>query len=196
VVEIARILKLLPPQSSVAIDATGLETRHISRYYQWRKGVRVAAVSYPKLTAVCDLKSHLWLAAEASFGPSHDAAQFVPAVTQAAENHPIRRLLGDKAYDAEHFHALCREQLGIRSTVIPARNVPHGRKRWPRTKYRRQMRRAHNLRGYGQRWQVESAFSRHKRRLGSNLRARNRTTQKAEVLLRVLTHDILLLAAA
>jgi transposase len=196
VVELASALRLLPQQSSVAIDATGLETRHISRYYQWRKGVRVAAVSYPKLTAVCDLKSHLWLAAEASVGPSHDAGQFVPAVTEAAANHPIRRLLGDKAYDAEHFHELCRKELGIRSTVIPARNVPHGTRRWPLTKYRRQMRRAHNLRGYGQRWQAESAFSRHKRRLGSSLRARSRLTQQWEVLLRVLTHDILLLAAA
>jgi hypothetical protein len=196
VVEIARALRLLPPASSVAIDATGLETRHVSRYFQRRKGGRVAVVSFPKLTTVCDLKSHLWLAAEASFGPSPDSVQFIPAVTEAAASHPIRRLLGDKAYDAEPFHELCRKHLGIRSTVIPARNVPHGvRQRWPQTKYRRQMRRPHNRRGYGQRWQAESAFSRHKRRLGSSLRARGRVAQCWEVLLRVLTHDIMLLAA-
>jgi transposase len=192
----AKRLGLLPPQSSAAIDATGLETRHISRYFQWRRGVRVDAVTYPKLTTVCDLKSHLWLAAEISKGPSHDARQFVPAVTQAVANHPIRRLLGDKAYDAEHFHRLCREALGIRSTVFPARPVPHGKRRWPLTKYRRQMRRKHNRRGYGQRWQAESAFSRHKRLLGAALRARLWATQQWELLLRALTHNIMLLAAA
>ena len=188
-------MRLLPDKSSVAIDSTGLETRHISRYFQVRRGTLVAAVSYPKLTSVCDLKSHLWLAVEVSVGPeSHDMREFRPAITAAVANHPVRRLLGDKAYDAEHVHVFCRE-LGIRSTVIPARNVPHGTRRWPLTKYRRQMRRKHNLRGYGQRWQVESAFSRHKRLLGSSLRARQWPLQVWEVQLRALTHNITLIAA-
>jgi hypothetical protein len=171
-----------------------LETRHVSRYFQWRKGVRVEAVSYPKLTAVCDLKSHLWLGIDVSLGPSVDLPQFLPAITQALANQPIHRLLGDKGYDAEHVHKRCREELGIRWTVIPARRVPHGRRRWPLTKYRRQMRRKHNLRGYGQRWQAESAFSRKKRVLGSALRARQWDTQQWEVQVRVLTYDIMLLA--
>lgn len=195
-VQMARIRGLLPRESSVAIDATGLETRHVSRYFQWRKGVRVEAVTYPKLTTVCDLKSHFWLSAEVSLGPSVDSPQFIPAVRQAVANQPIRRLLGDKGYDAEHNHELCRDQLGIRSTVIPARRSPQRTRRWPLTKYRRQMRRRHNLRGYGQRWQVESAFSRHKRLLGSALRARLWARQKWEVFLRALTHNVMLLAAA
>jgi transposase len=196
VVEAARILGLLPAQSSVAIDATGLETRHISRYFQWRKGVRVEAVAYPKLTTVCDLKSHFWLGVDVCVGPCVDSPQFAPAVTQAVANHPIRRLLGDKGYDAEHNHELCRDELGIRSTVIPARKNPKRTRKWPLTKYRRQMRRKHNRRGYGQRWQVESAFSRHKRVLGAALRARRWASQQWEVLLRVLTHNIMLLAAS
>jgi hypothetical protein len=49
--------------------------------------------------------------------------------------------------------------------------------------------------GYGQRWQVESAFSRHKRLFGSALRARTWRTQKTECALRALTHNAMLLAA-
>ncbi len=192
----ARILALLPQESSVAIDATGLETRHVSRYFQWRKGVCVEAVAYPKLTTVCDLKSHLWLSADVCLGPCVDSPQFGAAVRQAVANQPIRRLLGDKGYDAEHNHALCRDQLGIRSTVIPARKNPKRTRKWPLTKYRRQMRRKQNRRGYGQRWQVESSFSRHKRLLGAALRARQWLSQQWEVLLRVLTHNVMLLAAA
>lgn len=195
-VEIAREIDLLPQRSSVAIDGTGLETRHISRYFQWRKGVCVEAVAYPKLTAVCDLKSHLWLGVDVCMGPCVDSPQFRPAVTQAAANHPIRRLLGDKGYDAEHNHVLCREELGISSTVIPARKNPKRTRKWPLTKYRRQMRRKHNRRGYGQRWQAESAFSRFKRVLGASLRARHWHSQQWEVLVRVLTYNIMLLAAA
>jgi len=50
--------------------------------------------------------------------------------------------------------------------------------------------------GFGQRWQVESGFSRHKRLLGSALRARTWKAQKDECLLRALTHNLMLLAAA
>jgi len=192
----ARAKGLLPKRSSVAIDATGLETRHVSRYYMWRQGGRHTTLTYPKLTAVCDLKSHLWLGIEVSMGPSVDSPQFPAAVRQAVANQPIRRLLGDKGYDAEHNHALCRDELGIAVTVIPARRNCKRTRRWPLTKYRREMRRRKNLKGYGQRWQVESGFSRHKRLLGTALRARSWETQQTECQLRGLTHNIMLVAAA
>jgi hypothetical protein len=41
--------------------------------------------------------------------------------------------------------------------------------------------------------QAESVFSRSKRRLGSALRARKWPNQKKEILLRVLTHNLLIL---
>jgi transposase len=161
----------------------------------WRQGGRHTTLTYPKLTVVCDLESHLWLGVDVCMGPCVDSPQLAPAVRQAVANQPIDRLLGDKGYDAEHNHALCREELGIAETVIPARRNGHSR-RWPPTKYRREMRRRKNLKGYGQRWQVESAFSRHKRLLGPALRSRHWETQHWECLVRVLTHNVMLLAAA
>ena len=55
------------------------------------------------------------------------------------------------------------------------------------------MKRRFFKRVYGQRWQVESAFSRHKRRLGSALAATSWAGQKREIYTRVLTHDLMLL---
>ena len=111
--------------------------------------------------------------------------------------------LGDGAFDAEHNHVLARQRLGVRSTVFPLNRRNTGRK-WPKTKYRRQMvrrfrrkpRRSKHRRVYGQRWQIESGFSRTKRLLGSALRARKWINQKKEILMRVLTHNLMLLAAA
>jgi transposase len=100
--------------------------------------------------------------------------------------------LGDKAYDAEHNHRPCREELGIRGTVIPINKRDTGRTR-PKTKDRRQMRGRFFKRKYGQRWQAESGFSRHKRRLGSALTTRDDTTQRREMLLRVPTHNLMIL---
>jgi transposase len=70
-------------------------------------------------------------------------------------------------------------------------------------KYRNQMVRrfrpkpdgSRHRRVYGQRWQAESAFSRHKRLLGSALRARLWDNQVGESLLRVVVHNLMLLAA-
>ena len=114
---------------------------------------------------------------------------------------PIDTLLGDAAYDSEENHATPRQELGIRSTVIPLNW--RGSRKWPKTKYRRQMvrrfrrkpRGSRSKRVYGQRWQVESGFSRSKRRLGSALRATKWVNQKNEILLRVITHNLMLLAA-
>jgi hypothetical protein len=160
-----------------------------------RQGSRHRTLTYPKLTVVCDLKTHFWLGADVSMGPSVDSPQFPATVRQAVENQPIKCLLGDKGYDAEHNHVLCREELGISKTIIPARRNVNGTKRWPATKYRRQMKHRANRRGYGQRWQVESSFSRDKRVNGDALRARRWEWQQWECLARVLTHDIKLLAA-
>jgi transposase len=115
----------------------------------------------------------------------------------------VDTILGDGAFDAEHNHALAREHLGVRSTVFPL-NRRNGGRKWPKTRYRRQMvkrfrrkpRGARHRRVYGQRWQIESGFSRQKRLLGSALRARLWPNQKKEILLRVLTHNLMLLAAA
>jgi transposase len=63
-------------------------------------------------------------------------------------------------------------------------------------RFRRKPRRSRYRRGYGQRCQVDSGFSRNKRLLGSALRARKWVNQKKEILMRVLTHNLMLLAAA
>jgi hypothetical protein len=124
-------------------------------------------------------------------GPSHDSAQFPEAVRQAAAN--LRRLLGDKGYDAEHNHSRCRRELGIRSTAIPINPRRTGR-RWPPTTYRRLMRSRFPKRKDRQRAQAESGFSRHKRRLGSALTAPSMVAQERELRLRVLTHNLMILA--
>jgi hypothetical protein len=191
----ARARGLIPEKPRAAIDA--------SRYYAWRSGQRRRQRSWPKLTAVLETKSHLYLSAHVSRGPSQDSPQFKPAARTATRHCRLDTLLGDAGYDAEHNHALGRERLGIRSTVIALNRRNTGR-RWPKTRYRRQMvrrfrrkpRRARHRRVHGQRWQIESGFSRSKRRLGSALRARLWADQKREIILRVVTHNLMLLAAA
>lgn len=174
------------------VDATGVEVRYASRYYVWRTGFRrFPRRRWPKLTLVGDAATHLIAGLVVSWGPSQDSPQFPAAVRQAAQHVNWQRILGDAAYDAEHNHRLCRDELGIRSTVIPLNR--RRRRKWPKTRYRRQMKKRFFHRIYRQRAQMESLISRHKRRLGAALHARTWRTQKQECHWRVITHNLMIL---
>jgi len=189
---LARRFKLIEKLPTASIDATGLETRYTSRYFVFRKGYRpFERYRWTKLTIVCHNASHLIAGAVVSGGPSQDSPEFPAAVRQAVQHIPVACLLGDAGYDGEHNHRLAREELGIAETVI-ALNKRRGTK-WPKTPYRRQMKRSFPRETYRQRWQVESVISRHKRHLGLLLTARRLESQENECYLRVLTHNLMIL---
>jgi hypothetical protein len=142
---------------------------------------------------VCHNTTHLLIDVLVSDGPSQDAPLFAPALRGACQRVDIDCVLADAGYDAERNHAYARQTLGIRSSVINLNK--RGGRRWAKTKFRRQMYRRFPKLKYRQRAQIESAISRLKRRLSSSLRGRSDPTQQTEVHLRILTHDLLLLAA-
>ena len=49
---------------------------------------------------------------------------------------------------------------------------------------------------YGQRWQIESAFSRNKRKLGSALASTSWAGQQCEMHMRVVVHNLMILKHA
>jgi hypothetical protein len=190
---------LIGDAPTAAVDATGLESRHTSRYFARRSGAEHA--TWTKLTAAVDTTSHFLAGATVTVGPSHDSPQFRPVLAQASLVVGWDRVLADAAFDSEAHHAYAREELGIRSSVIPINTRGHDGP--PGGKYRSQMARrfvpkpegSRHRRVFGQRWQAESAFSRHKRRLGSALYGKSDDSRERECRLRVLTHNLMLLAA-
>ncbi|HMP04695.1 MAG TPA: transposase [Gemmatales bacterium] len=185
------------------MDGTGLESRHTSRYFFKRAGKKHSSRLWAKLTVAVDTASHFLAGATVAAGPSNDSPQLRPVMAQASLAVTWDRVLADAAFDREEHHRYCREDLGVRATVIPLNRRNRGRQ-WPKTEYRRQMvkrfrkkpRGSRHRRVYGQRWQAESAFSRHKRRLGSALGGKSDRSRERECRLRVLTHNLMLLAAA
>jgi len=191
----ARNLKLLKQLLQGAIDSTGLESRHTSRHYINRKGYkRFLRYHWPKVTVVCDTDTYLFAACIVSRGPSNDSPEFAPAVRQARQFVRFKRMLADAGYDGEHNHRLCREELGIKETVI-ALNKRRSRK-WPKSPYRRLMKEHFPKKIFHQRWHVESAISQDKRILGSALRARSEQSRQRECLYRILTHDLMIIRRA
>jgi transposase len=163
----------------------------MSRYFILRLGKRVHMGRFPKVSTVCDPRTHLFLSAKVTRGPRHDMCEG-PGILRAARRRTrLRRVLLDAGYDAEHTHILIREELGAESVIPPKQG--RGTRKWPTGKYRRLMKRSFPKKAYGQRWQAESAFSRDKRLFGSSVRATSWAGQKREGYLRILTHNLALL---
>ena len=180
-----------------AVDSTGLEARHISRYFVRRRRSKQLETyenthyrRWPKLAVVCDCRNHLILSAITTRGPSVDINQFEKTVTPALRRYTLRHILADAGYDSESNHRFARDKHNIRSTIPPK----HGRPTTKpfRGKYRRLMQRRFNHRTYGQRWQVETVFSMIKRNLTDTLNAQTYWAQCRELNLLAITHNIMI----
>ena len=188
----ARAIGLIKTKDSHAcIDSTGMEDHYVSRHFIMRQnGSSRRYRRWTKLTIVCHTKTHLIAAAIVDKGPSTDCHNLPEAVQQALNNMPIDTLLADCGYDSELNHRLCRDQFGIGSPVIAVnpRNLKYGSMTGH---FRRLMKSRFPKKKYRQRWQVESIFSRFKRRLGYAMRARTDESRKGECFLRVLTYNLM-----
>ena len=151
----------------------------------------------PKLSLACDGATHLILAATASTGGGADQPFFDDLLYHAWRRHPaVGHVVADAGYDSEANHRIARFDLGVRPVIPPRAGRPSGKP--PADPLRRAMRgrfaRGADRALYGQRWQAETVNSMLKRNLGSALRARSAVRRRHELLLRVLTHNIMLLA--
>jgi hypothetical protein len=137
-----------------AVDGTGLESRHTSRYYIKRRSrtgnetQETAYSKYPKVVLVSDCTGHLVLAAVPGRGPASDLVQFKAALRQAAGRARIGTLVADADFDAEWVHEHVRSY-GIRTVIPPERGRPSAKP--PVGKWRRRMRQRFDKAKYGQR---------------------------------------------
>ena len=175
-----------------------METRHVSAYYTKRCKRHKGHVKhrYPKLSAVCDTANHLILSAVVTRGPKPDHCEFEKTIMQAVAHQRIETLVGDAGYESEGAHQLCREELNIQS-IFPT--TDRGRRRHDGEPnkltgfYRRQLRSNFPRETYGQRWQIETDFSMLKRLLGAAVRSRRRYAIDREILLRVMTINLMII---
>ena len=198
-----RVLKRAKVIPYAAVDSSGFEAHHASRYFVWRTAVRkkgkepkkrVVYKRYGKLMVIISCATHAILAAVASAGPTPDIDQLDGVVDELPVSIAVGHMVGDAGFDSAHNHSLLRDYHGMLSTIPPE----HGRpskdpNALPKDKYRRLMRTRFNTKAYRKRPQVETVFSMLKRNLGSALRGRSHWSRCRDMLLRVITHNIMLI---
>jgi len=197
---VAKVMGRRRRVSLAAIDSTGMESHHASRYFIHRRSREpnlwqtTQYTRYPKLGILVDCSNHLVLGYLTDQGPKPDIRDLGPTLSHTCHRIRIEWLAADAGYDSEATHQLCRDERGIRSLIPPK----HGR---PTTKpasgrYRRLMQTRFDKQRYGQRWQVETAVSMIKRRLGSTTTGRSYWSRRRDLMLMVLAHNIMILLPA
>ena len=202
----------------LTIDSTCYEPRHRTRHYdrvcrkmdlkpgrkyRQKPGKYGPAVNasrsrnlkrMPKLALATAAASHRILAARASIGNGSDAPDFEPLLFHSWRRANVKRVVADAGYDSEDNHRLARLDLGVRSVIPPKIGRPS--KLPPAGYYRRLMKsrfkRKADAKLYGQRSQSESTNSMMKRNLGESLRSIRPARQKQEMMLRAITHNLML----
>jgi hypothetical protein len=196
---VGRFLRRRRRLKRMALDSTGLDCGHASRYYirrrngaakQWQT---VTYSHYAKLEAAFDCRSHLIVGVLVGRGPRPDTDRFVPLLDATlANNVHVDSALADAGYDSEANHRYAREDCGIRS-FIPA-TIGRPTAKLPTGHYRRRMKQRldKHYGSYGQRWQAETGFSMFKRRLSSTVNGRSYWSQCRDLLLMAITYNIML----
>jgi hypothetical protein len=122
-----RLIRKRKPIDLVAIDSTGLEAGHISKYFVRRKHPRKPGEyeethyrRWPKLSVSSDCSNHLILSVLTTRGPTPDVNMFRDIVIPATGKYRMRHLLADAGYDSEANHRFAREQCHVHTT-IPAK---------------------------------------------------------------------------
>ena len=181
-----------------AIDSTGLESSAASGYFVRRR--RYVGECPGKPWFIIASPSSAWSATSRriSFWPRRRAAAPSPTwptsgrcCRRAARACGLDRIVGRRRLRLGANHAFARDECRVRS-IIPAK---HGR---PTTKpasghYRRLMQTRFDLAAYRDRVQVETVISMIKRRLEAFVRGRTAWSQRRELRLKVLTHNVMIL---
>lgn len=200
---VRRALGERPRVELAAGDSTGIDASQISPYFIKRRSPKhkttqvTTYTRHPKLELLCDCRTHVILSANTTLGPHPDTDRLrtllFPALSRGVG---IGCGLFDAGYDSEANHVFMRERCHVRG-VIPAQAGRPAKdpSRLPAGRWRRLMRERRDHR-YGQRWQIETTISMIKRRQGGYVLNRTDAARNRELMLKVLTHNVMINAEA
>jgi hypothetical protein len=120
---VRRLIPQQSPETTVAVNATGLASGAIRTFFV--KRVKDRGEGFPwrhwlKWAIAVDLERRIILAQTARHGPTHDGATLRPLVDAAHQRVPIALVLADAECDRERHHQHIRRILQAQS-VIPAK---------------------------------------------------------------------------
>jgi len=186
------------PLSSVekefAIDSSGFGTYQYERWMRFRYGdtTKRGTRNYVKCHISVGRFSHIIAAVEVTYGNLSDHNQLPYLAQQTSANFQAEKYLCDKAYSSRKNFQIINSLNAL--PIIPFKKNATGTSKGCPIWHAMYEYFSENKKGfkffYRQRAQVESAFSMIKRNFGEFLKCKNFESQRNEVLLKSLCHNI------
>jgi transposase len=188
-------------EETFAVDSTGFGTVRYYRHFTAKYGGReIEARDWLKLHALVGTKTNVIAAAEITDRNANDSPQFVPLLTTGKDTFAIKAVVADKAYGSRTNVRRAAEMGATPYIALKSNTVGYAtdkmtrgaddsawRSLWHLYNYRRD----DFLATYHARSNAESTFSAMKRVFGDMVRAKGRTAQVNELLLKVIAYNII-----
>ena len=179
-----KLLDILLPYRKAKItglDGTGFEVENKSMHYQMRTE-RATYRRYIKLGVSADLDKQIILKQTINKGPRNDQKDFMPLLKDIKTDC----VCADKGYDSNEHHRFVIQDLKAKSCI----KVKEKFGKAGRSTIRKKVFKTFDESTYHQRSKVESIFSSIKRKYCSCLKARTFSSQKKEVLCKLIAYNI------
>jgi len=168
----------------LAIDSTGLSRTNPSWYYIKRIDRKKPNMKPLKLSASFDTRRKKFISLRVRARPRHDILD-APYLIKRVKSR-INKVVADTAYDSERFYEFLNYR-NIQPVVKPRKNSKKGF-------FRKKMKKSFRNKTYHRRSIIESGFGSLKRKYGSYVSGKNIKSQRAEVYIRAILHNISLLS--
>ena len=175
---------------NLSIDSTGFCLDASSYHYSSRIQRMERNRSYVKTTLAVDTNTQCVAAAKIRLKRRHDIVDAIPILKKSRLLGRIQTVVADRGYDSEELMQYIEHE--IRAKPIIA--LKHMEKPLKRTngEIRKRLKKAFPQEEYRQRSKSETVNSTLKRRYDSTIRAKKNHTQRQDVLLKILTHNLTL----
>jgi transposase len=177
----------------IAVDSTGVRVHKAGGWVERKYGKKKR---YVKIFFAVDVETKKALAMLVTTDGTHDSRVF-PKLLRKAESHGrISKVIGDGAFDSSKVYEML-EQKRIEVAIKPRRNsridTPSQSRRRAVTQYKRLgHKRWANLKEYGKRWSVETAYSTFKRTFGEFCMAKTMKNITKELTAKAYIYNMLI----
>ena len=177
----------------IAVDSTGVRVHKAGGWVEREHGKKKR---YVKLFFAVDVETKQALAMLVTTDGTHDSRAFPELLTKAERRGRVSKVYADGAFDSSRVYELL-ERKGIESVIKPRGNsrldTPSPARRRAVTEYKRLgYRRWADLKGYGKRWSVETAYSTFKRTFGEYCMAKTMSNIEKEMTTKAYIYNTLI----
>lgn len=182
-------------ETTFAPDSSGFRTSQFGQYIVERYGM-IKKHKWVKCHILIGTKTNTIVSARVTQEYGADSPQFEPMVTEAHDNgFDIKEIVADMAYQSKANYNLANKIGATAYIPFKSNTLPNARGSytWTKMYHYFQLKREEFMEHYHARSNVESAFNMVKMKFGDKLKSKNFTSQKNELLCKLICHNIVVL---